>query len=1020
MPWLWSTHAIWGQFFRHTASVWHLGWGKENDFLAERKSDKSIANSTAMAYAVRPQGMTTMPASRTIPQGRALLALLAETDLSRCILTGTVSDTGQIGSVGGLPQKSRNPDLAWLMEHGLVDAFIAPRADEAELADKKASRSLAFRFADTVAEAGKLLATLTGPRRALFRVAQDQFDAGRLSDVLGSGITELADPWASLYQRLPMTVEVEEEILAKKPGREEEKAENKFPSRSPYAFEEKVMGQLRRGNRPVAWERLLADFPNQLRETSALGVKPQTPTMVLLAPPGGGKTTVLSWLWRELSDERLHGADKRPWLPVLFRLRRLEPDLAGQRLTPENLRDWLWRHIPPEEKLAFTQDDWGLQWQRWLHKGDLFFLLDGLDEVSPAFAQAVASLVKTLQDSNCPVLATCRVAPFDALRAYFPFPVFALGRMSAQAKETYLAHYPGMIEAHRAALRSSLETLPALAPISDLPLGMSLLAWLACQPGGLPLPPTLAQLYQVFIEKMLTTQRGSRPLPWQGRWTRVDRLQTTLARTAFRLFTGQDDRMVEFDRAQWQAACGLAEDEADELCDGLLSQGLLVSNVRKHAVRHGEEERLAFLHLTFHEHLAALALAQEIEKQGWQTSLDLLGGDTAARWLDGINREHGVWRDPRWPEVSLRLANVVRNPGYMDSPWGSYDYGIDWEASDLRNPGWHEVTQRLAGLLDVKPLGWMIEHLADPDLDNELLLKRCLAVRCAAQAPAAFQQELAEPIRKAQDELLYQWGWLDAKPKMIVLPSKVLHCLWAFVAMSKRMLQVPSSITAIMLLHSAGFGVVTVTDDVLNLLVALLGDKDDSVFDATIRALSMLGPSVAKPTVLNALIVRLGDDNSNVRGTAARALGTLGPSAATPAVLDALMAYLGKSNSVIRNAASIAWSTLGPSAPTPPVLDPLMVRLEDDDWLVRRDAASDLGALGPSAAKPTVLNALIARLGDKDLNVRSAAARALGTLGPSAATPPVLDALRVRLGDLRPVCTAAAEALEHLGAPYKL
>jgi HEAT repeat protein len=211
----------------------------------------------------------------------------------------------------------------------------------------------------------------------------------------------------------------------------------------------------------------------------------------------------------------------------------------------------------------------------------------------------------------------------------------------------------------------------------------------------------------------------------------------------------------------------------------------------------------------------------------------------------------------------------------------------------------------------------------------------------------------------------------------------------------------------------------------LDALVALLGDTEPVLRQATAAALALAGPAAvtrlcdalsspdegvrARATealsrvgsaAIPTLVVSLEEADPRARAAAARALGTLGAHAAT----EALTARLDDPSRDVRAVVAWALGQVG-TRHSVPVLE---AHLATPDPALRAALAEALGSIHHSSAFP----ALVQLLGDPDAQVRAAAAEALGRLGDERAVGP----LRERLGDRdRWAQAAAATALRRLG-----
>jgi hypothetical protein len=177
-------------------------------------------------------------------------------------------------------------------------------------------------------------------------------------------------------------------------------------------------------------------------------------------------------------------------------------------------------------------------------------------------------------------------------------------------------------------------------------------------------------------------------------------------------------------------------------------------------------------------------------------------------------------------------------------------------------------------------------------------------------------------------------------------------------------------------------------------LLQLLGSEDSRV---RVAAMGSLGKS-RDPRAIAPLIALLGDGNRGVREASVRALGALGGEAVEP-----LIQALGNRDWHIRVGCAIALRIIG----DPRGVEPLIRALSDENRFVRREAAKSLGRIGDRRATEP----LISLLGDMDTGVRVRAAAALGKTGDPRAIDPLTRALSDRNGEMQEV---AGEALSRL------
>jgi HEAT repeat protein len=489
--------------------------------------------------------------------------------------------------------------------------------------------------------------------------------------------------------------------------------------------------------------------------------------------------------------------------------------------------------------------------------------------------------------------------------------------------------------------------------------------------------------------------------------------------------------------------------KARALVDELKLDGILVT-----AGEHREAPML-FLHRTFQEYLAASALKERAESEGW----DRISGLVDKRaWLD------------EWSEVITLLAGQMADPVPLlellrDKRRDDYFRHRLCLASRCLpelppEPASRSVTQISAQIADEVLMLWWEQNESSVSFSH---VSRCLPNIARARSASAFL-EIFELLGDS-DERLYKGGPLIYTSFFGFGPSKgdrkksaayalglmgeaaatpeVLRFLLAAFSDQDRSVRCSAAnalgrmgaaaatpevlrsllaalggledmrLSAAKALGQMGEG--AATPEVLQSLLAALGDHEGFRGEIAAEALGRMGKAAATPEVLQSLLAALGD-HARRRSTAAEALGRMGKAAATPEVLQSLLGALGDQNRDVRRSAAEALGLMGEAAVTPEVLQFLLAALGDQNDSVRRSAAEGFGLMGEAAASPEVFLFLLSALGDQNGWVRSTAAEALGRMGKAAATPEVLQSLLGALGDRnRDVCGRAAEALGLMG-----
>lgn len=236
---------------------------------------------------------------------------------------------------------------------------------------------------------------------------------------------------------------------------------------------------------------------------------------VLLGEPGGGKSTLVKWLcWKMAHPTEPLLVNGKSLLPIPIRLREWTTD----RYRTMDLATFLeaqYRGLPdpPTKRM----------WQDWLELGELFLLVDGLDEADNEILKRVseelsgedaegkkANNTGGKKANSCPALLTCRNFHRERIEEWKKrnTPIYGFTALDRARQRQYVTNYP--------ACQYSVDELLAeleeskVSGMAGNPLLLSVLCYIADQqPGGGTLPATRTKVYDEAVSIMFNTMHES-------------------------------------------------------------------------------------------------------------------------------------------------------------------------------------------------------------------------------------------------------------------------------------------------------------------------------------------------------------------------------------------------------------------------------------------------------------------------------------------------------------------------------
>lgn len=385
-----------------------------------------------------------------------------------------------------------------------------------------------------------------------------------------------------------------------------------------------------------------------------------TARSVILGTPGSGKTTLLSYLASTFAQSLLQNNSSvvtlrlgisESLLPIFIPLR--EYGLYAEQSDPKS--------PTPVGFLAFL-DHYFSQWNielssdfftQHLERGDCILLLDGLDEVDSTRRQFVSQTLVSLgrRYSSARMIVTSRPAGyFPGLGedfAHYTIADFDEGAITEFVKKwsTQFSEDPDTASKLSETFLATIFSRPDLLTLARNPLLLATMVNLHLQQGRLP--ENRVDLYENSLDLLLAKWDAAR-----GIRTTKYRLPEAKSLLAALAFSAQDN---EVDKLEESFVISVFSDE-------LAKKGASLSEAQDHAISLLEafKERAGiliqvgpaiyqFVHLTFQEYLASIALAES--KNHIELVLD--------RYRKTIWQESIVFAVARVARATIKIAEDV-------------------------------------------------------------------------------------------------------------------------------------------------------------------------------------------------------------------------------------------------------------------------------------------------------------------------------------------------------------------------
>ncbi len=749
----------------------------------------------------------------------------------------------------------------------------------------------------------------------------------------------------------------------------------------------------------------------------------RTQTLILGAP-GCGKTTLLRYLAWKTFQEGKH-------FLIFLELKSINE--TAFEAAKGNLADLLFdTAIAGFLNLSSTEyESFKSFFLDRLRAGEVAIFFDGLDEVAGAkffnsLCRAIDEFVRSTYRNNNLIIST---RPYALQTRFDGLKEMEIASLSPRQIEEFLKHYYGDNPIVKQLLQQ-LRRRHELRELMRVPFLLGVIAYLYRQQGELI--GERLELYRQIVQ-LLVTQLDREKLIERFRLLDPDGSlkREFLKQLAYdRLFVDEVDKDTE----RLILTGEIILDKARGFCQTheLENPYLLAADVKATPLlREIGADTYAFAHLTLHEYLAAVVLAQQkncesifcrayfnptlVEMEVLPMVLGLVHKPnhlyTALEQLPeslvftnlrlrarGLAYTHKI--DQQYlAKLAVRMIEFITNRFDEESP---YLNAILRDFSKISGHSLESITEKIVLLLkdENEQKHRKTTILALQKIGGELAVEALLA--------SLNDDDLFMKAAKA----LHKIG--DAKAAERFQTMKV----------KKRSVNQRED-EARPLVHAIGeIG----GEHAMNGLLALLKDGDSSVRDSVIEALGKIGGE----SVINGLLTALQDKNPVVRKSATQVLGKIGGERAVESlinlfqaeekgvawevakalaniggdqILKALLIIL-KENKKLRECAIWALGKIGEER----AVEGLFAALKDDDKFVRRSAARALGGIGSERA----LNNLLAALKDESDLVRLSAIEALGEIGKDDAVDG-LDTFLYKQDDDRSVRCAAARAIGKIG-----
>jgi energy-coupling factor transporter ATP-binding protein EcfA2 len=369
---------------------------------------------------------------------------------------------------------------------------------------------------------------------------------------------------------------------------------------------------------------------------------------VLLGPPGCGKSTLLVYLAWVSTNQNL---PYNHLIPARIRLRAWE---SWDRAHPESrLHDYLAAHYSNVVEHAPGASDW----ERWLGRGQVLLLLDGLDEVSDS-QWYIEKQRQQSGFSNTTIVTTCRTSNYDAYANHLgDSRKCHIGTLSHEQCITFIKNYPAKYGIDQGTLMETLKDTNTLHTLALNPLLLSIICY-AADVGDHPFTlTTRAGIYEQLLKQLL--ERPSRvevrypaePPATHDKLVILGKIALPLFARNKLSFTETELEKVLASVLEIEGYSPVALWVSSFLKDFFDNSGIL----RRHkSISKFSQNSCYFLHATIQEFLCAFRLHQDSGDKtidaAIETALAKFGLQEIAEKSDS--------KDPHWGEIAEMLDEM--------------------------------------------------------------------------------------------------------------------------------------------------------------------------------------------------------------------------------------------------------------------------------------------------------------------------------------------------------------------------